>query len=112
MASGYLFEGEEHAALRAQVRRFAASQIAPHAAEWEEGEEFPLALYRAAAEAGVLGIGYPEEVGGGGGDLTHVLVAADEMVVAGRSVGTAVGLGSHGIALPPLLRHGSGEQKR
>src|SRR6266545_6102054 len=87
-SSGYLFEGEEHAALRAQVRRFASGAIAPHAAEWEEAEEFPLSLYRAAAEAGVLGVGYPEEVGGGGGDLTHVLVAADEMVIAGRSVGT------------------------
>ncbi|HTE55901.1 MAG TPA: acyl-CoA dehydrogenase family protein [Kofleriaceae bacterium] len=112
MASLYLFEGEEHAALRAQVRRFASTQIAPRSAEWEEAEEFPLALYRAAAEAGVLGVGYPEEVGGGGGDLTHALVAADEMVVAGRSVGTAVGLGSHGIALPPIIRFGTDEQKR
>jgi acyl-CoA dehydrogenase len=112
MSSGYLFEGEEHAALRAQVRRFAATSIAPHAAEWEEAEEFPRELYRVAAEAGLIGIGYPEDAGGGGGDLTHVLVAADEMVVAGRSVGTAVGLGSHGIALPPLIRFGTDEQKR
>jgi acyl-CoA dehydrogenase len=112
MSSGYLFEGEEHAALRAQVRRFAATSIAPHAAEWEEAEEFPRELYRVAAEAGLIGIGYPDEAGGGGGDLTHVLVAADEMVVSGRSVGTAVGLGSHGIALPPIIRFGTDEQKR
>src|SRR5688572_28977226 len=112
MSSGYLFEGEEHASLRAQIRRFAASKIAPHAAGWEEAEEFPRELYRAAAEAGVFGVGYPEAVGGAGGDLTHVLVAADEMVVAGRSVGTAVGLGSHGIALPPIINFGTDEQKR
>ena len=112
MSSGYLFEGEEHAALRAQVRRFAATSIAPHAAEWEEAEEFPRELYRVAAEAGLIGIGYPEDAGGGGGDLTHVLVAADEMVIAGRSVGTAVGLGSHGIALPPIIRFGTDDQKR
>src|SRR5688500_8679769 len=108
----YLFEGEEHAALRAQVKRFARDHIAPHAAEWEEEEEFPRELYRIAAEAGMIGIGYPPEVGGAGGDVTHVLVAAEEMVLSGRSVGTAVGLGSHGIAIPPILRFGTGEQKQ
>jgi acyl-CoA dehydrogenase len=112
MSSPYLFEGEEHAALRAQVRRFASTRIAPNAAAWEEAEEFPRELYGEAAEAGLIGVGYPVEVGGGGGDVTHVLVAADEMVLAGRSVGTAVGLGSHGIVLPPILRFGTEEQVR
>jgi acyl-CoA dehydrogenase len=112
MSSAYLFEGEEHAALRAQVRRFAKEAIAPRSADWEEAEEFPIELYRAAAEAGVIGVGYPEAVGGAGGDLTHLLVAADEMVLSGRSVGTAVGLGSHGIALPPIIRFGTDDQKR
>ena len=108
----YLFEGEEHAALRAEVRRFARDHIAPHAAEWEEEEEFPRELYRVAADAGMIGIGYPAEVGGAGGDVTHVLVAAEEIILSGRSVGTAVGLGSHGIAIPPILRFGTDEQKK
>ena len=43
----YLFETEEHAALRAQARRFATAEIAPHAAAWEEACEFPRALYGA-----------------------------------------------------------------
>ena len=107
----YLFETEEHAALRAQVRRFAAAEIAPKSAAWEEDEEFPVELYRAAGAAGVLGIGYPEALGGGGGDLTHTLVAYEELILAGRSVGTAVGLGSHGIALPMIVRFGTDEQK-
>jgi acyl-CoA dehydrogenase len=107
----YLFETEEHAVLRRQIRRFAASAIAPHAHAFEEGEEFPLSLYPAAAEAGLLGIGYPEDLGGAGGDITHVLAAAEELVLAGRSVGTAVGLGSHGIALPPILMLGTRAQK-
>jgi acyl-CoA dehydrogenase len=106
----YLFETEEHAALRAQVRRFAESEIAPYSAEWEENEEFPRELYRKAADAGITGIGYPEEVGGAGGDLGFAFVAAEEMVLAGRSVGTCVGLGSHAIALPPILRFGTPEQ--
>lgn len=108
----YLFETEEHAALRRQVRRFAASEIAPRSAEWEEREEFPVELYRKAAEAGLLGIGYPESCGGSGGDLSHGLVASEELLLAGRSVGTAVGLGSHGIALPPIMSLGTDAQKR
>lgn len=107
----YLFEGDEHAALRAQVRRWAEREVAPHALAWEEAEEFPRALYARAAEAGVLGISYPEELGGAGGDLSHAIVAAEEMILAGRSVGVTVGLGSHAIALPPILRAGSDAQR-
>jgi acyl-CoA dehydrogenase len=108
----YLFETDEHVAVRQLVRRFAAGRIAPHGAAWEEDEEFPVELYRAAADAGLTGIGYPEDCGGDGGDLGHVLVAAEELIVAGKSVGTAVGLGSHGIALPPIVRFGDAEQKQ
>ncbi len=108
---GYLFEADEHRALREQIRRFAATAIAPNAHAWEEANEFPRELYLEAAKAGFLGIGYPEELGGNGGDLTHVLVASEEMVLAGKSVGTLVGLGSLGIAIPPILKFGTDEQK-
>jgi acyl-CoA dehydrogenase len=107
----YLFETEEHAALRAQARRFATEHIAPFAAKWDEDEEFPIELYRTIADAGLVGVGYPESVGGGGGDLTHVLAVSDELVVAGTSVGAVVGLGSHGIAAPPIVRFGTDEQR-
>ncbi|MFQ5351690.1 MAG: acyl-CoA dehydrogenase family protein [Candidatus Binatia bacterium] len=107
----YLFETDEHRELRAQVRRFASKEIAPYAHEWEEAGEFPRGLYARLAEVGLLGVGYPEELGGGGGDIGHALVAAEEMVLAGKSVGTCVGLGSHGIALPPIIRFGTDEQK-
>ncbi len=106
----YLFETEEHAAIRASTRRFALAHIAPNGAEWEEAEEFPVELYKLAAESNVAGIGYPDAVGGQGGDLSHVLVASEEMLLAGRSVGTLVGLGSHSIALPPIVRFGTPEQ--
>jgi acyl-CoA dehydrogenase len=107
----FLFENEEHLALRQNVRRFAEKHIAPHAQAWESAEEFPRELYREAAAASLLGISYPTDVGGSGGDVTHALVAAEEMVLYGRSVGTCVGLNSHGIALPPILRFGTAEQK-
>ncbi len=109
-AMPYLFETEEHVAIRASARRFAQTHIAPHGAEWEEAEEFPVELYKHAAAAGMAGIGYPDTVGGQGGDLSHVLAASEEMLLAGRSVGTLVGLGSHGIALPPIVRFGTPEQ--
>ncbi|HSD88013.1 MAG TPA: acyl-CoA dehydrogenase family protein [Kofleriaceae bacterium] len=108
----YLFETEEHAAIRATARKFAQTHIAPKSADWEENEEFPIELYKTAATAGVTGIGYPEAVGGQGGDLSHVMVACEELILAGRSVGTVVGLGTHGIALPPIVRFGTPEQQQ
>jgi acyl-CoA dehydrogenase len=112
MTSTYLFETEEHASLRRSIRAFAEREIAPFARQWEEAGEFPRALYNKAAEAGMLGLGYPEAYGGAGGDLSHVLVAAEEMVLAGKSVGTTVGIGSHGIAVPPILALGDEAQKQ
>ncbi len=107
----YLFETEEHAQLRENVRRFSQKHIAPHAHAWEEAAEFPRELYATAAEAGILGISYPAEVGGSGGDIGHALAAAEEMVLYGHSVGTCVGMNSHAIALPPIVRLGTPEQK-
>ena len=110
MAMIALHENDTHAQLRDQVRRFAQKEIAPNAHAWEEAEEFPRALCGKMASVGLLGIGYPEAVGGAGGDLSHVLAVAEELVLAGKSVGTVVGIGSHGIALPPIVRSGSQQQ--
>jgi acyl-CoA dehydrogenase len=110
-AMTYLFETDEHRALREQVRRWAQREIAPHAHDWEEAGEFPRELFGRAAAAGILGVSYPEHLGGTGGDATHMLVAAEEMILAGRSVGTCVGLGSHAIALPPIVKYGTPEQQ-
>ncbi len=71
MSHAFLFETDEHAAIREQARRFAEREIRPHAHAWEEAGAFPLELYRCAAEAGLLGLGYPEALGGTGGDFTH-----------------------------------------
>jgi len=106
----YLFENDEHAALREQIRRFAAAEIAPHAHAWSEAQEFPRDLYARAARAGLLGVSFAEAIGGGGGDLGHVLVAGEEMILAGHSVGTSAGLATHLIALPPILAMGTDEQ--
>ena len=107
----YLFENDEHKALREQIRRFATAEIAPNAHKWEEANEFPKELYKRSADAGFLGVGFPEEWGGNGGDISHGLVGAEELILAGKSVGTCVGLGILSISVPPILRFGTDEQK-
>lgn len=99
------FFDDTHTALRAACRRFAETEIAPHATAWEEAAEFPRELYGKAARAGVLGVGFPEELGGSGGGALHV-VAAVEGLMRGGSTGVTVGLGSLGIALPSLVQSG------
>jgi len=107
-----LHETDVHAQIRAQIRRLSERDIAPFAHAWEEANEFPRELYKKFGDAGLLGIGYPEAFGGSGGDLSHAMAAAEEMIIAGRSVGTSSGIGSHAIALPPILNHGTDEQKK
>jgi acyl-CoA dehydrogenase len=92
-----------HRQIRDTARRFALDAIAPHADQWEEDGSFPRDLYPRAAAAGLLGVGFPESVGGsGGGPLACVM--AIEGLMAGRSTGVAVGLGSAGIAMPALVQ--------
>lgn len=110
-ALAFLFETEEHKALRTQIQKFVRNEIEAHIHEWEERGEFPRSLYRTFAQAGGLAVGYPESLGGVGGDLGHMLVAADEFVATTGSGGLTAGLGSHAIALPPIVRHGTAEQK-
>ncbi|MCA9572190.1 MAG: acyl-CoA dehydrogenase family protein, partial [Myxococcales bacterium] len=82
----------------------------PHVDRWEEDGAFPDSLFREAGEAGHLGPMYPEALGGGGGDLLHQVVLAEELLKAG-SGGLSAGLGSLSIALPPVLALGTSEQK-
>lgn len=101
---------DSHRIFRAAVARFTAEEIAPRAWEWEEAEAFDPALFGKAAEAGLLGPRFPDDLGGGGGDELHVLVSTEELM-RGGCVGAAVGLGSLEIALPPILALG-GEAQR
>jgi acyl-CoA dehydrogenase len=96
----------EHEALRATVKRFVDAHIAPHVNAWDEAGSFPRALYRQAAEVGLIGIGYPEALGGTPADVFFGIAAAEEIARAGCG-GVQASLGSHGIALPPIVAHGS-----
>ncbi len=101
------FIGETEQMIRDTAKRFALGEIAPHAYEWEEAGEFPRELYRTAANAGVLQIGFPEEVGGAGGGNLDVVMAIEGLLYGG-STGVCAGLGSLGIAVPALIQSGDG----
>src|SRR3546814_16159832 len=84
---------ETHEALAQSVRRFVAREIAPHIDRWEAEGELPRELHRKAAEAGILGLRYPEQYGGpsAGLDNFHSLVGTEER--------DDVGEGGHGASL-------------
>jgi len=91
---------------RDSVRRFVAREIAPHVEAWDEAGEFPRELYRRAAQIGLLGLGYPEAMGGTPAPMRWRIAATEEIARAG-SGGLMASLFSHNIGLPPLLAHGS-----
>ncbi len=94
------------------VTRFATKEIAPHVQQWDSAGEFPRSLYTRAAQLGLLGLGYPEDLGGtpASQHMRNALTLA--MARHGASGGVFAGLFSHNIGLPPVLRHGSTELQR
>lgn len=102
----------ERSALRELATTFTRREIVPNLPVWEESGELPLALHRAAAEAGLLGIGFPEHVGGSGGDLRDMAVTTEAMMEAGASTGVLASLFTHNIALPHIVEHADDDQIR
>jgi acyl-CoA dehydrogenase len=102
---------EEHEELRESAHRFVATEIAPNVPEWEEAREFPRELFKRCGELGFLGLKFPEELGGQGGDHLHDAVWTEELSAAGGSGGVAAGIGGHSsIAMPPIVNFGTPEQ--
>ncbi len=100
----------ERLQLRKTVRSFVEQDIAPHMNQWESDGEIPRELHKKAAALGLLGAGFPEEVGGDGGDLADAVVICEEMHQAGASGGLFASLFTSGIALPHLVAAGDREQ--
>src|SRR3954453_11179927 len=101
------FLTEERRMLRASARTFVEREVAPHLQDWEDAGEIPRSLHLAAAKAGILGLGFPQEAGGEGGDLLDATAMQEAFFEAGGSSGLAAGLFTHGIALPHLVANGS-----
>ncbi|HEX4732916.1 MAG TPA: acyl-CoA dehydrogenase family protein [Thermoleophilaceae bacterium] len=102
---------DEHEQLRESIGSFCTKELLPHAEEFEENT-FADWVFPRMGELGFLGLSYPEEYGGQGGDYFASIVLAEEMPKAGcggLSMGVAV---QTDMATPPVHLFGTEEQKQ
>jgi acyl-CoA dehydrogenase len=96
----------EREQLRKTVRAFAEREVLPNVDEWEQSGMLPRELHLKAGEAGLLGAGMPESVGGGGGDGADAVVICEEMHYSGAPGGVFASLFTCGIAVPHMIASG------
>ena len=103
---------EEHELLRRTIRAFVEKDVTPHVAEWEDAGRIPKSFWRRLGELGFLGLEFPSEYGGGGGDFIASVVLGEEMARC-RSGGVAFSVLVHtDMSSPWLTRYGTEAQKR
>lgn len=94
-------------ALTDTLMRFSKREIEPNIHTWDEAGEFPRSLYLKAAELGLLGMSYPEHLGGSPATWRMRNTVSQQLSRLGGSGGLLASLFSHNIGLPPVLRYGS-----
>jgi hypothetical protein len=102
---------EEHVLLRDSLREFAATRLAPFAAQWDREHVFPKEAMRELATLGTFGIAVPEQYGGAGMDYTAVAVALEEIAAGDAGVSTAISVNNCPVCAI-LLNFGTEAQKR
>lgn len=100
----------EHVEFREQFRRFVQSRLEPIALEAEARAEFPKEVYRELAQHGYLGVNFPVQIGGGGGDLLMGCIFYEELTRASAGISAGVFAHQH-LAIGPVLRFGTEDQK-
>ncbi len=102
---------EEQKLLRKTVREFAEREIGPHSREWDEAQAFPRDVFTKLAALGLMGVCWPDELGGAGlGTLDWALVMEE---LARVDAGVALSLTAHhSLASAHIFLAGSEEQKR
>lgn len=106
-----LYFTEQHLAVRNMVREFARSEVAPVAAELDEKAEFPWANVKKMGELGLLGIPWPEELGGAGLDILSYMIVINEMAKIDAS--HAITISAHTtLATSPIMNFGTDAQRR
>ena len=101
---------DEHRLIQRTVRDFAVSEVAPVAEELDREKRFPYAIVKRLGELGLMGIPFPEEVGGGGGDTLAYALAVEELTRIDSSV--AITLCAHtSLGTQPIYLFGSEQQK-
>src|SRR6202165_5724850 len=102
---------DEHEALRLSVRRFVDQELRPHVDAWEAAEWFPDDVCRRAGELGFLGLHYPEQWGGSGGDLAAEIVFVEELAKSGcGAIAMALSVQTD-MATPSIDAFGTDDQK-
>ena len=102
---------DHHKLLRDTVREFAQQEVKPIAEELDRTKSFPYDIVRRLAELDLMGIPFPEEYGGGGGDSLAYALAVEELARVDSSV--AITLCAHtSLGTQPIYLFGSEEQKR
>jgi alkylation response protein AidB-like acyl-CoA dehydrogenase len=109
MPAERLLPTQEAEDLIALVKEIARDELKPHAADAEENEKFPREAFRLLGRAGLLGLPYPEEFGGGAQPYEVYLQALEEVASAWMTV--AVGLSVHVMSCYGLATYGTREQQ-
>ena len=104
---------EEHHEWRHQLRRFFDKEVTPYAEDWDEACRIPDELWTKSAAMGILGLGYPEELGGTqeGIDIWHKNILNEELSRIGVG-GVAATLMVHNIGLPPVVNFAQDHLKK
>src|SRR5947207_15987872 len=106
-----MYFSDAHEELRLHVRKCLEKEVQPHLDEWEE-TTFPDSIFKRFGELGFLGLRYPPEYGGQGGDYFSAVVLSEEMAKAGLGgLGMAVDVQSE-MATPPVFKFCTEVQKR
>ncbi len=101
----------DHELIRRTVREFAEGEVAPVAEELDRTKSFPYEIVAKLGALGMMGIPFPAEYGGGGGDTLAYALAVEELARVDSSV--AITLCAHtSLGTQPIYLFGSQEQKR
>src|SRR6476619_5851873 len=101
---------DDHRLIQRTVRDFARNEVAPVAEELDRTKAFPYEIVRQLGELGLMGIPFPEEVGGAGGDSLAYAIAVEELARVDSSV--AITMCAHtSLGTQPIYLFGSAAQK-
>ncbi len=105
-----LYFNDQHLAVRDMVRSFAQSEVAPVAGHFDEAAQFPWENVKRMGELGLLGVPWPEDVGGAGLDLTSYIIAIHEMAKVDAS--HAITISAHTtLGTSPIYYFGNEQQR-
>jgi len=102
---------EEHKLLQQSVREFTAAEVKPLARHLDETGEFPRETFRKAAELGLTGVSFPDELGGAGFDHIAYTIVIEEISRACASTGVILSV-QNSLYCDPVYRFGTDEQKK